>query len=271
MNVLLTLWVTTAVWAEEANVTGTLTANGESVELPYVYVYAEEKGFYDDKDPTWKVVFAAQPIEERELDSFFVDFPYVKIGITHTAEFEEEAGIRAYSQDVKLPGKAGNISGTPYPELELKSSGPEGVSGRIYLPEAAKFFEDTYQYDFTFSAPLSDLNAPIGDPLPSGGGAPGQAYIAWVDAVHSGDPERLKALVSAEMAKMLDTMPAAEVAEELKLMKSMTPTDLKILSGSSDGKTAILEVEGKMDGEKLRGEINVVKEGEHWMATKTSW
>ena len=167
VNVLLTLWVTTAVWAEEANVTGTLTANGESVELPYVY--AEEKGFYDDKDPTWKVVFAAQPIEERELDSFFVDFPYVKIGITHTAEFEGEAGIRAYSQDVKL---SGNISGSPYPELELKSSGPEGFSGRIYLPEAAKFFEDTYQYDFTFSAPLSDLNAPIGDPLPSGGGAP---------------------------------------------------------------------------------------------------
>lgn len=54
-------------------------------------------------------------------------------------------------------------------------------------------------------------------------------------------------------------------------MKSMTPTDLKILSGSSDGKTAILEVEGKMDGEKLRGEITLVKEGEHWMATKTSW
>ena len=144
VNVLLALWLSTIVWAEEASVTGTLTANGETVELPHVYVYAEEKGFYDDKDPTWKVVFAAQPIEERELDSFFVDFPYVKIGITHTAEFDEEARIRASSQDVKLPGKTGNISGNPYPELEWESSGPEVFAGRIYLPEANKFFDDTY-------------------------------------------------------------------------------------------------------------------------------
>ena len=79
VKISLALWLTTAVWAEEASVTGTLTANGETVGLPHVYVYAEEKGFYDDKDPTWKVVFAAQPIEERKLDSFFVDFPYVKI------------------------------------------------------------------------------------------------------------------------------------------------------------------------------------------------
>ena len=268
---LLALCLTTAVWAEEASVTGTLTANGQTVELPHVYIYAEEKGFYDEKDPTWKIVFAAQPIEERELDSFFVDFPYVKIGITHTAEFDEKAGIRAYSQDVKLPGKAGNISGNPYPELKLESSGPEVFSGRIYLPKANKFFDDTYQYDFTFKAPLSDLNAPIGDPLPPGGGEPGKAYIAWVEAVHSGDPEQLKALVSPEMAEMLDTQDPADVAEELKLMKSMTPTDVKILSGSSDGKTAIIEVEGKMEGEALRGEITLVKEGELWMATKTSW
>ena len=271
VKISLALWLTTAVWAEEASVTGTLTANGETVGLPHVYVYAEEKGFYDDKDPTWKVVFAAQPIEERKLDSFFVDFPYVKIGLTQTSEFDEKAQIRAYSQDVKLPGKPGNISGTPYPELELKSSGPEVFSGRIYLPKAAKFFEDTYQYDFTFSAPLSDLNAPIGDPLPPDGGDPGRAYLAWVDAVHSGDPERLKPLVSPDMAEMLDTKDKAELAEELELMKSMTPTELKILSGSSDGKTAILEVEGKMDGEKLRGEITLVKDGELWMTTETSW
>lgn len=267
----LVLWLTTTVRSEEASVTGTLRANGETVELPYVYVYAEEKGFYDEKDPTWKVIFAAQPIEERELESFFVDFPYIRIGITHTAEFDEKATTQVYSQDVKLPDKTGNISGNPYPELELESSGPEIFAGRIYLPKANEFFDDTYQYDFTFRAPLSDPNAPIGDPLPAGGGEPGQAYIAWVDAVNSGDPERLKPLVSPEMAKMLDTQDPAEVAEELELMKLMNPTDLKILSGSSDGATAILKVEGRMEGEKVRGEITLVKEGEIWLAIKTSW
>ena len=45
----------------------------------------------------------------------------------------------------------------------------------------------------------------------------------------------------------------------------------KILSGSSDGATAILNLEGRMEGEKVRGEITLVKEGEVWLATKTSW
>ena len=69
----------------ESSVNGTLTANGKKMELPYVFVYAEEKGFYDEKDPTWRVIFAEKPIEIRELDGF-------------------------------LSG-GGNISGMPYPEL----------------------------------------------------------------------------------------------------------------------------------------------------------
>ena len=265
------LWFVPMVWAEEASVTGTLKANGGTVELPHVYVYAEEKGFYDEKDPTWKIIFAAQPIEERDLDGFFMDFPYVRIGITHTAEFDEQPTIQVYSQDIKLPGKPGNISGTPYPDLQLENSGPEVFAGRVFLAKEAEFFEDTYQYDFTFRAPLSDPKAPIGDPLPADGGEPGRAYIAWVEAGHSGDPQRLKPLVSPEMAEMMDAKDAAEVAEELEFLKLMTPTDLKILSGSSDGETAILEVEGLVEGEKIRGEITLIKEGQHWLATETSW
>ena len=38
---------TTGIGAEEATVSGTLTANGSTVVLPHVYVYALEEGFYE--------------------------------------------------------------------------------------------------------------------------------------------------------------------------------------------------------------------------------
>ncbi|MEE8525085.1 MAG: hypothetical protein V3T72_14205, partial [Thermoanaerobaculia bacterium] len=75
---------------QEASVSGKLIVNGEPIQLPYVYAYAEEEGFYDPGDPTWMIVFAAEPIEVRELESIFVDFPYLRIGMTRTAEFDDE-------------------------------------------------------------------------------------------------------------------------------------------------------------------------------------
>jgi hypothetical protein len=146
----------TALAAAPASVKGHLTANGKTVELPYVYVYALEKGFYDPADPTWKILIVERPVEERKLREHIWDANYVELGITRTAEFGDKPELQVYSQSIKLPGKAGgNISGGNYPKLELTSAGPERFAGRVYHAEPQKIFDDTFQYDFTFSAPLS--------------------------------------------------------------------------------------------------------------------
>jgi hypothetical protein len=253
----------------KAQVKGTLTANGVTVELPYVYVYAEKKGFYDDNDPTWKVVFVQKPIEERQLDEAIWHSAYVEIGITKTAEFGDKPELRAYSQNIRLSADSGgNISGGVYPELELESTGPDRFAGRIYLPKPQEFFGDTFQYDFTFSAPLSNPDAPIGDALPADGGEPGKAYLAWVTAIHSGSLDRLKALVPPDMAAQLE---GKDAQDQLELMQLMTPTEVKILGGSSDGETAILQVEGVTEGAKGHGEVTLEKRGDHWLPAKSSW
>lgn len=258
-----------ALAAEPAQVTGHLTANGKTVELPYVYAYALEKGFYDPADPAWKLLFVDHPIEERKLKDHIWEGAYVELAITKTAEFGDKPELQVYSQNIRLsPKSGGNISGGNYPKLELESTGPERFAGRVYHAEPQKFFKDTFQYDFTFSAPLSDPNAPIGEVLPPGGGEPGAAYRAWVEAVHSGDPQRLKKLVPPDMAKQLDSKDAKD---QIAMMADMTPTDIKVLSGSSDGKTAILKVEGMMDGEKVSGEVTLEKTNGFWMATHESW
>ncbi|MCG6964764.1 MAG: hypothetical protein LJE95_16035 [Acidobacteria bacterium] len=250
-------------------VKGTLTANGVTVELPYVYVYKEKKGFYDENDPTWKVIFVGKPIGERELDEHIWGAAYVEIGITKTAEFGDKPELQVYSQSLRLSADSGgNISGGTYPKLEIESTGPERFAGRIYHAEPQKIFDDTFQYDFRFSAPLSNPEAPLGAALPADGGEPGKAYLAWIAAIHAGDLDRLKQLVPAEMASQME---GDDAKDQLELMQLMTPTEVKILGGSSDGKTAILQVEGVMDGAKNRGEVTLEKKGDHWLPTKSSW
>jgi len=267
--VLLALLAPGANAGELPSVSGSLTANGTTVALPYVYAWAQEKGFYNDADPTWTVLFVEHPIEARELGKPVWDAAYVEIGITRTAEFSDQPRLEVLSQNIKLAADApGNLSGGTYPTIAIDSAGPEVFAGRIYQPEPVKFFDDTIQYDFTFNAPLSDPNAPIGEALPPDGGEPGKAYLAWVTAVHSGDLAQVKKLVSPDMAGSLEDDDAKDM---LEMIAAMTPTSVKILGGSSDGQTALLEVEGMMDGEKVHGTITLEKQGDLWVSTNSSW
>jgi len=256
-----------------ASVEGSFVANGVKTELSHVYVYAEKKGFYDEADPTWKLLFVEHPVEERELDDSIWDAAYIRLGITRTAEFGDEPELQIYSQDIRFSAdQAGNVSGGSYPELELSEAGPDRFVGRVNHAEVQTIFDDSFQFDLSFSAPLSDPFGPIGDPLPAGGGEPGAAYLAWCDAVLAGDIERLGKLMPAEQAAMLDDEEFQDnIKEELEFMQLMTPTDLEIISGSSDGETAILHVTGMMDGEKVQGEITLTLIDGRWINTEAAW
>lgn len=266
----LALWILPAGAGETAaSVEGALVVNGTTVELPYVYAWAQKTGFYDEADPTWTLLFVSHPIDERDLDGHIFDAAYVRVGITLSAEFSDEPELQVLSQDIRFSADAqGNVSGGTYPQLELASAGPETFAGRVFHAEPAEFFDDTFQYDFSFSVPLSDPFGPIGEALPAGGGEPGAAYLAFVDAIHAGDLERLKALVSPEQATMLE---GEDARDNIEFIQMMTPTEVVVLGGSSDGETALLEITGTVDGEPARGEITLVHQDGLWIATGSSW
>jgi len=257
----------------DVSLEGKFVANGSAVELPYVYVYTEKQGFYDEADPTWTMLFVEHSVEERELDDSVWGAAYVRIKVTKTSEFGDEPEIQVYGQDIRFSGDhPGNISGGSYPKIELSDAGPDLFVGRVYHEEPQTIFDDTFHYDFSFSVPMSDPFGPIGDPLPEGGGEPGKAYVAWCEAVHAGDLDRLKALLPAEQAAMLDDEEMIKsFQEDLEFMQMMTPTGVKVLDGSSDGETAILHVTGTMDGQEATGEITLTKMDGRWFATNTAW
>ena len=257
--------------AARADVSGVLTANGSKVELPYVYVWAEDKGFYDPADPTWRILFVERKLEQRELGEPVWDAAWVEIGVTRTSEFDDRPELHIYLQSIKLSAKSGgNISGGTYPKFEFNGLGTESISGRVYHTETQEFFDKTYSYDFTFSTSLSDPDAPIGDLLPEDGGEPGRAYLNWVAAVHSGELDALRKIVPAEMAEQLDAISAAEAREQIEFMQEMTPTDVRIVGGSTDGEIAILKIEGTIAGETVPGEITMTRMGEFWVPTESS-
>jgi len=258
--------------ADTAKVSGVLTANGAAVELPYVYAWPEKEGFYDVNDPTWNVLFVSRELGAREIGEHIWDAAWVHIGITETAEFTDRPTIQVYMQSIKLSlDSGGNISGGTYPEISLDAADAERIVGRVWHKETQEFLDDAYNYDFTFTALIQDPDAPIGSPLPAGGGEPGRAYLRWIEVVHSGDLDALRNIVPPEMAVELDSASPAEAQEQIEFMREMTPTEVRVLSGSTDGEIALLEIEGILDGEKVTGEIEMTLMGAFWMPTKSSF
>jgi hypothetical protein len=271
LTIIACLAATPAHADEDATVEGTLIANGQEVLLPHVYIWKEKEGFYDSNDPTWTILFVERPLEARELGKHISDTAWVQIGVTETAAFSEQPELQVYSQSIKLSAdSSGNISGGNYPAIELAGVDADLVSGRVWHGEVQEFFDDRVQYDFTFRAPMSDPNAPIGDVLPADGGEPGQAYLTWVGAIHAADIEKLKSIAPKEMADQLNAVSAEQAREEIEFMQLMTPTDVKIIGGSSDGETALLQIEGLMEGEKVTGEVTLTRMGDFWIPTDFS-
>jgi hypothetical protein len=53
-------------------------------------------------------------------------------------------------------------------------------------------------------------------------------------------------------------------------MQSLTPTDVVIVGGSSDGTTALLQIEGKIEGDTISAEVTMSKVEGFWIPTKFS-
>jgi len=262
----------------EGTVEGVFTYNEKAVNLPHVYIWPAEEGFYDKADPTWTLLFVENPIEERELDDIPWDTAFISLGVTKTVGYpddpeSDEPQIKIIHQYLRASADfGGNSAGGEYPMIELSQAGPDRFVGRVFHDGTQEFSDDTFHYDFSFDAPLSDPNAPIGDPLPAGGGEPGAAYLAWCDAILSGDIEKFKGLVPDEQAAMLDDPEIqAGFKEDLEFMQAMTPADVVIVGGSSDGEIAILDVTGTMEGEAVKGEITLTRQGDKWISTGEAW
>jgi hypothetical protein len=259
------------VGAKQARVSlkGTLVANGKTIELPYVYAYAKKEGFYDKSDPAWELIFVQHPLNERDVDNLPMASTYIRLGIIEATEIDDKPQIRVDYQELRLfPDKGESLTPCNYPKIEISSAGPDRLTGRVYFTEMQESFGTTFKYDYTFDVLLYDLGASIGELLPVGGGAPGEAYLAWVTAIRTGDKQKIKSLLPAEQGVMVD---APAFTKDLKFIQKITPANVKIVRGSNNGETAVLEVAGTVAGEEMMGKITMKNLGGKWINTRARW
>ncbi len=102
--------------------------------------------------------------------------------------------------------------------------------------------------------------------------AQAKAYRAVLKAISAGDLEAYKkGLSSATLKQMEEQTKGRSAKDVMDFVKMMTPTDQKITSVKVDGKSATLQVTGKMDGQAMSGSIAMVDEGGQWKVGQPNW
>lgn len=151
------------------------------------------------------------------------------------------------------------------------ADGTEPVAGRYRYTDA----DDGFACDVTFRVPRlgdpKDAPPPPGKPLPPGGGAPGQAWLALNQALRAGDLDALADLLPPDRAaEMQAARGTPEFAAQLAMLKAMAPTDVVVTGGRQDGDTAWLEFTAVEFGSPRLGTATLEFRDDRWVMLEES-
>jgi len=170
----------------------------------------------------------------------------------------------------------------PSAEVELSQLDAKAIDGKIYTKKPYEWFDHTYEMNVSFNAPVVTSGDPIdgpvtasnGKPLPAGGGAPGTAYLTFVQAVPSVNSlKELAQLLEAsqstrvfgETKKSLASVPADKEKEALGVLKSiLTIKDARVDGGFWTSDKATLWITGTDEGKKASARVNMHLENNRW-------
>lgn len=111
------------------------------------------------------------------------------------------------------------------------------------------------------------LDAKTGKKLPAGGGEPGKAYMAFVDAVKNDDIAAVRKLHTGTEKETDSGM-----KEGIAFMKLTLPENLKVIEGYATADLAALSVTGTFEKEKQYGTIEMVRKKDGgWQVGHESW
>jgi hypothetical protein len=146
---------------------------------------------------------------------------------------------------------------------------PSRIDGRVFSQAPLKTMDGaTYVVDLKFAVDVPPT--PAAQPLAPGGGEPGRALVAFVDAVKKKNWPAIKAGASPQALTMFDksyNTPAENAGGALDLVKAWLPIDkMTVTRGELRGDVAILDVEGEL----FRGQlglslVRMIRSGGGWL------
>jgi hypothetical protein len=257
---------------------GEIKMGAEVVKVSYAYGWQMPEPFGTHPLHTY-VLFSDLPLDTNKLDHYqSMDFAVGNMARAKGAKFVQieleadnkevhsifpsaaaEAVILGQFSLIKVPAAKVNKDKDGLITVQIKNEQPlEYSKGRD--KGNAKL-----TYTLTATYRLAD-HTPKGQPLPAGGGEPGQAFLAFHAA-------RLKADFGA-MAKLLDDLNAAQLRDmqkdpDFKAMfakwQKEWPRRIAVTHGVLDGNNAMLQSQGKKpDGRVAQASVYMVKEDGTW-------
>ncbi len=220
------------------------------------------KGFFDTKEDVLIVAITNAQIRPEQLGLYYDRkraFEY-RVQDEETAvvyfEFTPKGEYRGLSYHFAPGNGCGYCSGGV--ESSVKLSG-----GRL-VGSLKGGKEKDRSFDVTLDVPVqSDEH---GAALPSGGGDPGKAYLAYHDALVKRDAAALKPVLSE---RRLETYARAEKENDLDgyiafLRKEHPVKSVRITKGFGTEGNAVLLIEGETDLMKVAGEVVLLNEKGSW-------
>ena len=113
--------------------------------------------------------------------------------------------------------------------------------------------------------PTAPVTAESGRPLPADGGDAGKSYHAFLQALKSARSiEELIPLRSTAHAGKLESVPPEHRERMLAFLKEQAQIPLQIVGGFGHETQATLWLEGRQDGSRMAGRVNVHRENGAW-------
>ena len=140
----------------DGTASGTLTVNGQTVQVAYAYA-RQVPGFFDANSMDTKVIVSDVPLDAAALGDEFARSDLADAGKLHAFEITIDASGTPVSTAWRHNGfKGPQPSGLSSADVFVKSVlDDKVVAGSYKSAEAAEFFGNTYSFDVTFRAAIA--------------------------------------------------------------------------------------------------------------------
>jgi hypothetical protein len=243
-----------------AQATGSLTANGVTTPLRFVYASAQP-GFFDARTEDVRILLSDVELTDEERGDTFALIRRGRAGTAHVVEVVLDTEGAPIAGALYAPIFNGMLSATGMHQFTRSRFEKTIVAGRLQTRSLQEIDTITWSYEAEFSAPIARPRTRE-DSAAAAAGPAGRAAAAYLAAVRTGDLARLAGLSTRRAAAAFARSGASA---ELARRRTEIPPEASVVDVRSVSDTAATAiVQGHVNGLVVETELSVVLEGGAW-------
>jgi hypothetical protein len=248
---------------------GTFRLATNKLTVKHVCAYRVPSVRSADGKPSVSVFLTSHPIDCASLDGMLDPLRGISASMREvrggfiSVQIDSAGAEAGLYFDTNEPSDSFNTSGSG--EFKTTVNTAQRTEGTWFTKEPKTFFDKTFEFKLNWAADILS-GATDGKPLPAGGGDPGKAFLAFVNAVNKKDHKTIKAYLGAERAGEVYSAEGTDYFNDsFKYFRDAEMVSGKVLSGWIDGDRATLKMEGKTgEGNDTHGYVQMLRAGGAW-------